>query len=83
MLVNVCAHYCGTTILLESFETKKEAEEFMKNNYILHYADEIEDGEEDELIYADEMFLETQLPFFESAVKYNNTNILDPDELPF
>ena len=82
-MFNVCARYCGTTILLESFEKKKDAEEFMKKDYILHYADEIEDGEEDELIYADEMFLENQLPFFESAVKCNNTNILDLDELPF
>jgi len=78
-MINVCAHYCGTTILLESFKTKKEAKEFMKNDYILHYADEIEDGEEDDLIYSDEMFIEDEIPFFETA----ETKFEDLDELPF
>ena len=56
-MINVCAHYCGTTILLDSFETDTEANEFMQHDYILHYADEIENGEEDEIIKADEMFI--------------------------
>ena len=82
-MVNVCAHYCGTTILLESFETKTEAEEFMQHDYVLHYADEIENGEEDEIIYSDEMFIsDDEIPFSE---EYQNFTFDDEDldNLPF
>ena len=82
-MINVCANYCGATILLESFETKDEAEEFMTHDYVLFYADEIENGEEDEIIYTDEMFIEDELPFFESYEQTKLNNKLELDELPF
>jgi len=80
-MFKVCAHYCGTTILLEEFETIEEAEEFMMHDYILAYEDETEDHEE-ECIYRDEMFIDDDLPFSdpptiqEFAFEYS-------DELPF
>ena len=68
-MVKVCAHYNGTSILIDEFETKEEAEEFMKNDYILVYADET-DGQEDELIYADEMYIDDSedIPFSEPII---------------
>ena len=83
MLINVCAHYCGTTILIDSFKTEEEAKEFMKHDYILYYADELENAEEDEIIYSNEMFIEDELPFFETQtpqIKFEDVNL---DELPF
>ena len=82
-MINVCANYCGSIILLESFETKDEAEEFMTHDYILFYADEIENGEKDEIIYTNEMFIEDELPFFEKPVETKLNNELELDELPF
>lgn len=82
-MINVCAHYCGTTILLESFETEEEAKEFMKHEYILYYADELEDQDEDDIIMPAEMFIEDELPFFETqehSIEFKNINL---DELPF
>ena len=80
-MINVCAYYCGTVILLDSFETKEDADEFMRHNYILHYSDELENAEEDELIYADEMFIEDEVPFTETVKEIkNNINL---DELLF
>ena len=80
-MTNVCAHYCGTTILLESFETEEAAKEFMKHDYVLYYADELENAEADEIIYSYEMFIEDELPFFETP-KIEIKDI-DLDELPF
>lgn len=82
-MINVCANYCGATILLESFETEEQAKEFMKHDYVLFFADEIENAEEDEIIHPYEMFIEEELPFFEtkySEMKFNNVEL---DELPF
>lgn len=84
-MIKVCAHYCGTTILLEEFETLEEAEEFMTHNYILHYEDEMENADDDELIYADEMFIDNdteeddELPFTEPLGFWADPN----DDLPF
>ena len=84
-MFNVCANYCGTTILLKSCETEDQAKEFMKHDYVLHYADEIEDGEEDEIIHIDEMFIENEVPFYE--IKIQNTDLqnifANNNELPF
>ena len=77
-MVTVCAHYEGTVIELKRCETEEEANEFMKHDYILHYADEMENGEE-ELIYADEMFIEDEVPFCEPIRNY----MMEDDELPF
>ena len=83
-MINVCAHYCGTTILLDSFENKEDAEEFMKHDYVLHYADEIENAEEDELIYSDEMFISDEnIPFAEPISNEEIIYADDLDELPF
>ena len=54
----VCAKYCGSVIELESFDTEDEAYDFMQEPYTLFYEDEIDDGEEDEVIYPDEMWVE-------------------------
>lgn len=78
-MVNVCTNCCGTIILLESFETESEAKNFMKNDYVLYEADEMEDGQE-YLIHSDEMFLENEIPFFE---KVNIDDWQEDDELPF
>ena len=80
-MTNVCAKYCGTIILLESFEDEDDAKEFMKHDYILHYADEYENANEDDIIYSDEMFLEDEIPFFDTPMI--NINNLSLDELPF
>lgn len=75
-MINVCCNYCGSIILLESFDNQDDADSFMKNQYVLFYADEIEDAEEDVIISPDEMFIEDEIPFFEKP----NINL---DELPF
>lgn len=81
-MINVCANYMGTVILLDSFNTKDKADEFMSHDYILHYANEIEDAEEDEVIHPDEMFIEDDVPFFNMPL--NNIKAeFDLDELPF
>lgn len=82
-MINVCTKYGDTIILLESFETKEEAEEFMKYDYVLNYADELENAEEDEIVHSDEMFLEDEIPFFEKQNIEQWTKKLDLDELPF
>ena len=82
-MVNVCANYMGTVILLKSFNTKDKANEFMQHDYVLHYADEIEDAEEDDVIFADEMFLEDDIPFFDVPLNNQNLAEFELDELPF
>jgi len=85
-MIKVCAYYQGTIILLEEFETEEQATEFMSHNYILHYADEYENADEDELIYTDEMFIDTDdIPFSELLKPWERLGIAeeDWDELPF
>ena len=66
-MVRVCAHYNGTSILIDEFETEEKAKEFMKNDYILVYSDELENQYEDEIIYSDEMYIDESddVPFSE------------------
>ena len=80
-MVNVCAKYCGSTILLAQCDTEKDAEEFMKKPYTLFYADEIENGEDDEVIYPHEMFIEDEIPFTDVDIPFDDYEITD--ELPF
>jgi len=78
-MVNVCAHYCGSTILLAELESEEAAGEFMKHDYILFYADEILNADEDVVIHPDEMFVEDEIPFCEPIhAEYEQS-----DELPF
>jgi len=72
-MVKVCAHYCGTTILLAQFENEEEADEFMKHGMFLY---EDVDDEDNYWIYPDEMFKEEDVPF-EGLEDYEIT-----DELP-
>ena len=57
----VCAKYCGSVIELDEFKTQDEAVAFTKNPFVLFYADEMENGEEDEIIYPKEMWIEEYL----------------------
>lgn len=78
-MIKVCAHYCGTTILLKEFETEAEAKEFMKYDFV--FVDECEPDvcHGDDLVYTDEMFIvDGEIPFCEPP------NALEiEDELPF
>jgi len=79
-MVKVCARYCGTIILLEEFETIDEAEDFMTHDFLMFHSDELETGE-DEYIYPDEMFIDTEkeeVPFCE-PLTFDEIK----DELPF
>ena len=68
-MYRVCAHYCWTTISVDEFETEQEAENCAKNPVVLFYKDEIENGEEDEVIYPNEMWVEEALPFDDPPTK--------------
>ena len=78
-MINVCAKYCGSTIILAECETESEAEQFMKNDYVLFYADEIENGTEDEIIHPDEMFIDDEIPFCEPVT----LDFVYSNDLPF
>ena len=83
-MYRVCAHYCGTTIGLEDFETLEEAEEFKKAPYVMCYYDEMGklDEEDNDLIYPDEMFVEE---VDEDEIEHPSIMIdyADCDDLPF
>ena len=74
--MKVCAHYQGTTILLEEFEQKPEAEEFMLHPYYIVH----DDGDE-EIIYPDEMFIEEDSPT--NVSKSDSFTDLGPSDLPY
>ena len=82
--MKICARYCGTTILLAEVDTQEEADAFMSNDYILHYADEYEDAYEDEVIRKDEMFIDEQeeIPFCDNTVYSMDNSYIDID-MPF
>ena len=85
-MIKVCENYCGSTILLAEFEKEEEANEFMKHNYILFYADELDNAEEDEIIYPNEMFIDTEeIPFCEPINPWEMYNLTEEQwgELPF
>ena len=83
-MIKVCAHYCGTVILLDKFDSEEEANDFMKNDYVLAYADELENEYEDEVIHPYEMFIDESedIPFCE-PMNCDFINSIDSDELPF
>ena len=76
-MVKVCALHIDTFIKLEEFETESEAKEFMKHDYVLAYADEVESNE-DIIIHPDEMFIQDDnIPFYEPLTQE------EIDMLPF
>lgn len=79
----VCAKYCGAVIELAEYEKQEDAEEFMKNPCILFYADEILDGEEDEVIYPYEMWIEERQRAPEEPLPFCEPNAEEDYELPF
>lgn len=60
-MIRVCANHDNKLIMIDEFWTIEEAQSFMKNKYVLHYADEFEDADEDEIIYPEEMFIENEI----------------------
>lgn len=86
MNYSVCTKYCGSVVELENFDLLEDAENFMKRPCTLFYADEMEDGEEDEVIYPDEMWIEKrlgQLPLEEIPFTDMNPEELEPYDMPF
>ena len=82
-MVNVCADFCGSTVLLAQNIPEEEAYEFIKHKYVMFHADELEDGDEDIIIYPSEMFIsEEEIPFTETEFT-NPYDYDDTDELPF
>lgn len=79
----VCAHYNGITIMLDKFETDKEAEEFMKHDFVLHFADELEDADEDEIICKENMFIDNELDDLPFSEPININDVEWVDDLPF
>ena len=74
-MYKVCAMIDDKICLLEEFECKPEAEEFMLHDYVLFYKDEMEEATEDEVIHPEEMFIlddQDLLPF---------TDITPPSEV--
>ena len=63
MYYRVCTRYCGQPTLLSEFKTEEEAVKFMNKPCVLFSADETDDGE-DEIIYPNEMYIETSVMSF-------------------
>ena len=82
-MFRVCT-YCGNyPIEIASFDTKAEAEIYMSQPAVMAYADEFCCGEEDYIVYPEEMWIEEEqdeIPFFDPADKIWPQEILD--ELP-
>lgn len=86
MTYSVCAKYCGAVVELENFDLLEDAENFMKRPYTLFYADETEDGEEDEVIHPAEMWIEKRLnkiPWEEIPFTDLHLEELEPYDMPF
>lgn len=84
-MLTVCADYCGSPVMLRQFNDFESATEFMKHDYVIFHADEIENAEEDEIISKNEMYITDELPFEDMPsekeeiwIKYQGS-----DELPF
>lgn len=72
-MINVCAHYNGSVILLAEFENEEEAEIFMSHDcWLSGY------GDEAEIVYTDEMFICDEIPVSEPVTEIENTY-----DLPF
>lgn len=85
-MYKVCAHYEGTTIWLEKFDTEFEANNFIGENkiFVLADPDETLEGEED-YVSSEDMFVlneddEKDIPF---AEQMNEIEIDYWDDLPF
>ena len=58
-MIHVCFMESGKQYLLVEFETLTEAEEFIKHDAVLYYADEINE-DEDVVIAKERMFIEKE-----------------------
>lgn len=82
-MFNVCTRRYGMTVILKSFDTKRKAEKFSKNNYTFLKAEDFKDLTEDQIITPDQMFISTEdLPFCE-AIDKNYILSSNQDELPY
>ena len=70
-MIKVCGYYYDTTLLIGEFETVEEAEEFMTHDYLVYYADETANGEEEWILTCDMFIDPDSLPYKEE------------DDLPF
>lgn len=66
-MYKVCAHYCGTSILIDRFPTEKDAQNFINSGrtFTIRPAD---DENEEEYVYDDEMYIideNTEEPYVE------------------
>ena len=78
-MYRVCARYEGTSIFLEEFETIEEAKEFMAHDYIIAYADELENEDGNEVVHPYEMYIDD-----EEEIPFNEPVFYDwDDDLPF
>lgn len=64
----VCTDVYKPYLVIADFNTKEEAEEFIKVPAVLLYADELENGEEDVVVYPKQMWVE---------------EVMDDDIMPF
>jgi len=64
----VCTDIYKPYLVVASFNTEEEAEEFAKVPAVLAYSDELENGEEDVVIYPEQMWIE---------------EVMDDDIMPF
>ena len=56
----VCTDVYGHPMMLNQFDYKDDALHFMKYPCVLWYKDEIENGENDEIIQPEDMYLATE-----------------------
>ena len=82
----VCGYWYGTTVLVDEFDTREEAEEFVKHPAFLTWMDETDEEQED-VLYPDEMWGEISdgLPFEEypKACEIRLGEYAGYEELPF
>ena len=87
MKYRVCTRsYCNVPAMLGVFDTEEEAARFMTIPFVSAYADEMENADEDEIIYPSEMYIEefdeNEIPFSEP---FDTPNLTDEEleMLPF
>ena len=76
-MIRVCAIHNGGFYELAEFDRQEDAEDFMKCDFVLNYADEFDESAEDDVIHSDEMFIDEEIPFCEPCEE------ADDDKLPF
>lgn len=76
----VCAHYDGTTILMDVFDSKEDAQKYIETPQYVNF----NDGER-YTIYIDEMWVEPyeDIPFCEPIKIDEYVTALANDDLPF